>query len=206
MTGDDFFESLREDSKRQNAGVTHAEFVSGLKAGTIGFKCLFGEPFQLLIGARATMFTILVIMYKFAPFVLVPIWAYHERNWWLLFGILVSRLATRAAPWFLSGFEGVSFWSGKRYSFGALLVVLVIIFWISGGLHNYLTFFAPPSYFAPLEPIGRSISAFIRCSSASAHFTRGPGSHLADILPASYVTGAGVGTWGRAIVARAPTT
>jgi phosphatidylglycerophosphate synthase len=88
------------------------------------------------------LFNILVGLYAFGPFILVPLWAYHERNWWLLIGILISRLSTRAAPRFLEGYGATSIWSGKRDLAVTFLVILSVVLSLIAGLHSYLTFFS----------------------------------------------------------------
>ena len=65
--------------------------------GTIGFKCLVGEPNQFLTGTRKAIFKIFVLLYTVAPLILVPIWAYREHNAWLLAGIPVSYIASYSA-------------------------------------------------------------------------------------------------------------
>ena len=41
-------------------------------------------------GAQCDVSTLLTMLYKIAPLLLVPLWAYHKGNWWLLTGIAVS--------------------------------------------------------------------------------------------------------------------
>src|SRR4029453_17390701 len=92
-----FSKMLKESITQANQNVIHADFVVGVHNRTMGFKCMMGEPHQLLRGARRTVFTIFVLLYLAAQFVLVPLWAWHEHNWWLLLGILVSAIGTRIA-------------------------------------------------------------------------------------------------------------
>lgn len=70
-----------------------------------------------------------VLLYSIGPLLLVPYFAFRFGNWWLLFGIPISYLATlgaqtKAPPFYL-----------------ALLVC--IGFWIKSGfsIHQYITFF-----------------------------------------------------------------
>jgi FtsH-binding integral membrane protein len=100
----------------------------------MGFKCFFGEPFQLLTIPQKKIFALFVIFYKFAPFVLVPIWAYHERNWWILFGIAASQfgifLAARAAV------------RGAKSASGGFLPFVFIGLWIATGIRSIETFYS----------------------------------------------------------------
>jgi hypothetical protein len=48
-------------------------------------------------GARKAIFNIFVLLYMLAPLILIPIWAYRERNAWLLVGIAVSYIASFSA-------------------------------------------------------------------------------------------------------------
>jgi hypothetical protein len=117
-----------------NKNISHEEFVAGVRDRTIGFKCPFGEPFQLLTTPQKKIFAIFVILYKFAPFVLVPIWAYYERNWWILFGIAASQfgifLAARAAV------------RGAKSASGGFLPFVFIGSWIVTGIRSIETFYS----------------------------------------------------------------
>ena len=112
-----------------NEGITHAEFAAGARSGTIGFKCTVGEPNQFITGAYKAIFNIFVLLYMFAPLILVPIWAYHERNAWLLIGIPVSYIASYSAA------------AHSKLIF--LFFVLCIGVWLKAGFsfHQYITFF-----------------------------------------------------------------
>jgi hypothetical protein len=112
-----------------NEGITHAEFAAGAKNGTIGFKCVAGEPQQFLTGARKAIFNIFVLLYTLAPLILIPIWAYHERNAWLLVGIAVSYIASYSAA--------------ARSKLIFLFLLLCIGVWLKAGFsfHQYITFF-----------------------------------------------------------------
>lgn len=115
--------------------ITHAEFVTGMQNKTIGFKCLLGEPCQFIRGARKAIFNILVLFYMTAPLIIIPLWAYHEDNWWLLIGIVVSWGATAATS------QSVSV-AVKGKTVGGILLLACIVFWVSKGIHNYFTFFS----------------------------------------------------------------
>ena len=111
--------------------ITHDEFVTGVHQKTVGFKVMVGEPITLVSGARRIIFATLVGLYLVAPFVIVPLWAYHESNWWLLVGI---PLASFVAPF-------LAFAQRNGNSIGALLLLACTGSWVSAGIHNYFTFF-----------------------------------------------------------------
>lgn len=110
--------------------ITHEEFVAGVRNKTVGFQLLRGEPITLVRGARKTMFNCLVILYLVAPLIIVPLWAYHERNWWLLAGVGIASLISPQLA------------QRKGHSIGALFLLACLIFWLSKGIHNYYTFFS----------------------------------------------------------------
>lgn len=128
-------ESLKADISQANKNITHADFIAGVQSGTMGFKCMFGEPYQFIRGAYRTIFNILVLLYKVAPIVFIPLWAWHERNWWLLIGIVVSDIATRTAARLIYNEK-------KQNSIGAILLIISIVCWFRFGIHSYYTFFA----------------------------------------------------------------
>jgi hypothetical protein len=109
--------------------ITHAEFVTGMRNKTIGFKCLLGEPCQLIRGARKAIFNILVMLYMAAPLIIIPLWAYHVGNWWLLVGIVVSYVA--------------SFSAANRSKIIFLFACFCTGFWILSGfsIYQYITFY-----------------------------------------------------------------
>jgi hypothetical protein len=43
--------ALGADIAEANKNVTHADFVAGVQNRTLGFKCMFGEPYQFIRGA-----------------------------------------------------------------------------------------------------------------------------------------------------------
>ena len=65
-----------------NTAVPHDEFIVGFERGTIGFHFI-GEPSELLAVPQKKKFAVFVILHTLVPFILIPLWAYHERNWWL---------------------------------------------------------------------------------------------------------------------------
>lgn len=120
---------LRESIVEANAGVTHADFVAGAHSGTMGFKCMIGEPQQFLRGTRKAIFSIFVVLYTIAPLLVVSVWAYHERNAWFLIGIPVSYIASYSAA--------------ARSKLIFLFQMLCIGVWLKAGFsfHQYITFF-----------------------------------------------------------------
>lgn len=79
-----------------NQGITHEQFVAGLENGELGLRFVC-EPCTLLRGARSTIFTIVALLYTVGPLVLIPLWAFLEKNWWLLLGIAFSYAANLVA-------------------------------------------------------------------------------------------------------------
>jgi hypothetical protein len=120
---------MQQSVAETNEGITHAEFAAGAQSGKIGFKCMVGEPQQFIAGARKAIFNIFVLLYTVAPLILIPIWAYHERNAWLLLGIPVSYIATFSAT------------AHSKLIF--LFLLLCIGVWLKLGFsfHQYITFF-----------------------------------------------------------------
>jgi hypothetical protein len=120
---------MQQSIAEANEGITHAEFAAGAQSGTIGFKCMVGEPQQFITGARKAIFSIFVLLYTLAPLILVPAWAYYERNAWLLAGIPVSYIASYSAA------------AHSKLIF--LFLVLCIGVWLKAGFsfHQYITFF-----------------------------------------------------------------
>ena len=117
-----------------NQNVTHADFVAGVHNRTMGFKCMMGEPHQLLSGARRPVFNILVLLYWAAPFVLVPLWAWREHNWWLLLGIPVSAIGTFIAT-------SLIYNPARQTSIASFILMAFVASWIFEGFHSYPTFF-----------------------------------------------------------------
>jgi hypothetical protein len=128
MDPDLFKRALEEEVDKANAGVTHADFVAGVRAGELGFKCVFGEPIRLVSGVLKVVFSCFVLAYVLGPLILVPLWSYSEGNPWLLVGILVS---------YFGSYSGA--WKSKLFF---LLLMLAIGNWIATGfsIHQYITF------------------------------------------------------------------
>ena len=120
---------MQQSIAEANEGITHAEFAAGVRSGTIGFKCMVGEPQQFITGARKAIFNTFVVLYTLAPLILIPIWAYRERNAWLLAGIPVSYIASYSAA--------------AHSKLIVLFLLLCIGVWLKAGFsfHQYITFF-----------------------------------------------------------------
>jgi hypothetical protein len=135
------FQEIMEEYNRENNipidvsdSITHSEFVSGARAGVVGFKVMGGEAYQLTRGLRKSIFNILVLLYLVSPFILIPLWAWHEENWWLLLGIVVAFVATRFAA-------NHTYHRMKQTAIGAILAGAAAYFLLSKGIHNYYPFF-----------------------------------------------------------------
>lgn len=74
------------------------------------------------------MFKFFASLYLFAPLIFVPIWAYHNNNWILLFGILISYLGS-----FITA-KG-----GKTLLIG--IIIAIIVAWVSEGFHLATPYF-----------------------------------------------------------------
>jgi hypothetical protein len=130
----EFQAGLADSVAESNQGVTHADFVAGVQSGTMGFKCISGEPYQFIRGVRRTIFSVLVLLYMIAPAIAIPLWAWHEHDWWLLIGIIVSAIATRIGTRLIYNEK-------KQSSIGAILLIGLIISWVGFGIHSNWTFF-----------------------------------------------------------------
>jgi len=132
------YESLIPDIQEANKGITHKQFAEGAKNGTMGFKVMIGEPADLIKGAKKTAFNLHVLLYMYAPLIIVPLFAYHADNWWLLFGIALSPLFAHFAAWKDAKAPGK--WKANIiFYFG----VVCIGYWFKNGFHfyDYITFF-----------------------------------------------------------------
>jgi hypothetical protein len=126
----EFQAALADSIAEANQGITHDEFVSGMKNKTMGFRSMQGNSCDLIKGFGKLVFDVLVMLYTIAPLLIIPFWAYHEHNWWLLIGIVVtSIIATQL--------EQI-----KPYTAGALFLFATVGFWLYGGIHSYFTFFS----------------------------------------------------------------
>jgi hypothetical protein len=131
----EFIESFKRNIAEANQNISHEDFVDGVRNGTLGIKCLSGNPHQLISGGRRIVFSVLVMLYMFAPLIFAPLWAWYEHNWWLLIGICISFVGTRCAANLIYNQE-------KQYSVGALFLIASIVCWVWLGIHSCYTFFA----------------------------------------------------------------
>jgi hypothetical protein len=108
--------------------ITHEEFVLGLKDKSVGFAPKGGQPIRLVSGVGRVFFVVCVIFYLGRPILVIPLWAHHEHNWWLLLGIVVAcviapQLAQR-----------------KENLIGGVLFLGSLVFLSAKGFHNAFTF------------------------------------------------------------------
>ena len=129
----EFQASLGARIAEANQNITHSAFAAGAENNTMGFKCMFGEPSQLLSGARKTFFTIFVLLYMVAPPILLSLLAYHYYDWRLLPGILISYFATFSAANHLKMFSTLFF----------LFLCVCVPVWLRLGfsIHQYITIY-----------------------------------------------------------------
>jgi hypothetical protein len=106
------------------------------------------------------MFALLFLLYSAGPLILVPLWAYHEGDWWLLVGIAISFLATKLAA---------------QYSRSVFYFLCYCIgFWLRNGfsLHQRTTFY----FFCALSGyILWQLADSLRLSSARSALVHSPG-------------------------------
>lgn len=131
----EFQAALNERIDEANQNINHADFVNGMQNKTIAFKVMVGEPYQIITGARKTTVGILALFDSVVPFILIPIWAYIEHNWWLLIGIIVSLIATIMAARRI-------YFPQKQTASGGFIGFICMLCWIFLGIHNYYTFFS----------------------------------------------------------------
>lgn len=111
------------------ASITHAEFVAGMQNQTVNFAVTVGDPIRLVSGTGRAFFMVFLMLYLVAPILVISFWAYHERNWWLLLGIIVACLI---APQLAQR---------RGSSIGGLLLIASLIALFIKGVHNCFTFF-----------------------------------------------------------------
>ena len=85
---------MLDHAAEQNAGVEWECFVQEVHARRMGIK-LNCDATELLRGPDGHIFGVMVIMYYFVPFVAIPFWAWRQHDWWLLAGIVASKIGTR---------------------------------------------------------------------------------------------------------------
>ncbi len=124
---------LAASAAEANTGVSHADFVAGVNAGMMGFKCLRGETSSLIIGPGRLAFHLCVMLYAIGPLVVMPIVAWQNHNPWLLFGIVASYVGSFGTA--IIGNER------PRYSAAGILAFVCLCTWIFLGGYNYFTVF-----------------------------------------------------------------
>jgi len=116
----------------ETAAVSHNAFVSGIRNGSMKVVPFKGNAYDLIRGTgRKKIFACHVIAYLAAPLIGVPLWAWQQRNAWILFGILSAYMAI-----FITRGRGLEH---KQYGFGAFLMIATVLAWIVLGRHNYWT-------------------------------------------------------------------
>lgn len=120
--------------------INHEDFVVGFRSNKMGIKILKGVEYTLLSGWRKTIFNILVILYMVAPIIIVPLWAYHQSDWWLLLGIAFSYTFTFFAIYTTATIPIRFRWLKNIIIFFTLFS---IGYWFKNSFHiqDYLTFF-----------------------------------------------------------------
>ena len=121
----------RQPIAETDKGITHAEFVAARRAAQSDSR-MVGEPLSANQEGVASL-VIFVFLYMAAPAVLVPFWAWHEHDWWLLLGIVASALGSGVATRFI-------YRQDKQYSIAASLVIASIASWATFGIHRCYTF------------------------------------------------------------------
>lgn len=118
--------------------ITHEDFVIGVRTTKIGFKVLKGEPIGLVKGTRKIILNILVLLYMWIPFIIIPLLAYFAANWWLLFAVVLSPLFAHFAAW--KNAKAPEKWKANIIIYFTLFC---IGYWIKNGFHffDYITFF-----------------------------------------------------------------
>lgn len=119
----DFEAHLAAQIAAANSGISHADFVNGVRARSLGFTIMNGEPSQFLTGTRERVFRLLVMAYSLLPILAVPFLSWHAGNWWLLFGLVASYIGT-----FMATF---------RTKLIFLVTLVAIGWWLKNGLHPY---------------------------------------------------------------------
>jgi len=132
-------ETTQESAEVQDlqiiSDITHADFLAGVRDGTISFDFVPGQPLNLLIrGARRMVLVSLNLLHMVSLILLIPLWAWHEQNWWLLLGMVAWIIGTQTAALLTSIKKSAT-------SLGGFLAFVCLMCWIFLGFHNYYTFF-----------------------------------------------------------------
>ena len=118
----EFYASISSKWAEDNARVSHSDFTKKALAKKMGIKFMI-SPQNLLSGSNKLIFNILVFSYFILPLIACPIWAWHEKKWYLVFGVLISFLTQLKSD------------TGKLFFFIALIL------WVWLGIHNPWTYF-----------------------------------------------------------------
>lgn len=124
--------NMLDHAADENAGVEWEYFVQEVNAKRMGIK-LNCNPAKLLRGAAGHIFGVMVITYSVVPFVVIPLWAWHEHKWILLIGVAVSKYA--------STLEAARSGPPIIISGGTLFGIVAFILWYFRGIESYWTFF-----------------------------------------------------------------
>lgn len=106
------------------------EFTEKLRNNEIDFMLKGSHHYKLLMGVRKYIFYFFMIAYMIMPIIVIPIISLWVGNWWLLFGILISYLASGMA-------------SFKKLGLLFAYTIFCIVVWVRIGfnIHQYITFF-----------------------------------------------------------------
>jgi hypothetical protein len=107
--------------------TSHKDFVSGVRDYSIGLVVV-RDPGTLMDRPRYLVFMLLLGLHLVVPPIVIPIWAYHEKSWWLLSRIVVADFLAQH----LTKVRGPYM--------GTLLLAVFVPLWLYRGIHNYWTF------------------------------------------------------------------
>lgn len=130
-------EYVNEWIANSNKNYTHDKFKSDIEDKIISVRFLF-EPYAIIKGYGLLFFNMVVFLYKFSPYILFPIIAYFENNWWLLGGLLVCIFARKEAA---RETQNRSNYFNKFNTFifvYVLFFIIIIVLWILFGFQHYI--------------------------------------------------------------------
>lgn len=127
--GGEWFENKVHE---ETSAVSHSQFIAGIKNGSMKVTPFKGNPNALVkgIGRRKTM-AVMVLFYVLSPLVLVPLWSWHQKNAWLLFGILACWLTI-----YLTRALGIE---RRQYTLGGWMFFAALGSWFFLGIHSLST-------------------------------------------------------------------
>jgi hypothetical protein len=105
--------------------------VQEVNAKRMGIK-LNCNATKLLRGPDGHIFGAMVIMYSVVPFIAIPLWAWHQHDWWLLAGIAACKIGTSAEA---------QRTNKPVVSAGTIFGIVALILWYFRGIESYWTFF-----------------------------------------------------------------